>query len=117
MAKLPELTDFMENTLITTAVGQHQMWAAQHYRWRYPRTMAIYSGLGTMGYGLPPTIDAEVARPECVVMDINGDASFSMTLTEFSTAAEFNIDVKIIILNIGLTVRRFISLSVFPLAI
>ncbi|KAF1842106.1 acetolactate synthase [Cucurbitaria berberidis CBS 394.84] len=86
-------------TILTTGVGQHQMWCAQHYRWRYPRTMITSGGLGTMGYGLPAAIGAKVARPECTVIDIDGDSSFSMTLTELSTAAEFNIGVKIIILN------------------
>lgn len=100
MTKLSELTESMkDNTLITTGVGQHQMWAAQHYRWRYPRTMITSGGLGTMGYGLPAAIGAKVARPECLVIDIDGDASFSMTLTELSTAAEFNIGVKIVVLN------------------
>jgi acetolactate synthase-1/2/3 large subunit len=88
-----------EEVIITTGVGQHQMWAAQHFRWRYPRTMITSGGLGTMGYGLPAAIGAKVARPDCTVIDIDGDSSFSMTLTELSTAAEFNIGVKIIVLN------------------
>jgi acetolactate synthase-1/2/3 large subunit len=97
---LSDLTaDRKEETIITTGVGQHQMWAAQHFRWRYPRTMITSGGLGTMGYGLPAAIGAKVARPDCTVVDIDGDSSFSMTLTELSTAAEFNIGVKIIVLN------------------
>lgn len=88
-----------DETIITTGVGQHQMWAAQHFRWRHPRTMITSGGLGTMGYGLPAAIGAKVARPEALVVDIDGDASFNMTLTELSTAAQFNIGVKIIILN------------------
>jgi acetolactate synthase I/II/III large subunit len=100
MTTLSKLTDpIKENTIITTGVGQHQMWAAQHYRWRYPRTMITSGGLGTMGFGLPAAIGAKVARPDAVVIDIDGDASFCMTLTELSTAAEFNIGVKIIVLN------------------
>ncbi|KAF2026190.1 acetolactate synthase [Setomelanomma holmii] len=91
--------DRKDETIITTGVGQHQMWAAQHFRWRYPRTMITSGGLGTMGYGLPAAIGAKVARPDCTVVDIDGDSSFSMTLTELSTAAEFNIGVKIIVLN------------------
>ncbi|KAK4696247.1 hypothetical protein P7C71_g1644, partial [Lecanoromycetidae sp. Uapishka_2] len=91
--------DMKDRTIITTGVGQHQMWAAQHFRWRSPRTMITSGGLGTMGFGLPAAIGAKVARPECLVIDIDGDASFNMTLTELSTAAEFNIGVKIIILN------------------
>ncbi|MDI1493035.1 MAG: Acetolactate synthase, mitochondrial [Ramalina farinacea] len=88
-----------ESTVITTGVGQHQMWTAQHFRWRHPRTMITSGGLGTMGYGLPAAIGAKVARPEALVIDIDGDASFNMTLTELGTAAQFNIGVKIIILN------------------
>ena len=100
MATLSKLTEPMkQNTVITTGVGQHQMWAAQHYRWRHPRSMITSGGLGTMGYGLPAAIGAKVARPDALVIDIDGDASFSMTLTELSTAAEFNIGVKIVVLN------------------
>ncbi|KAH8912627.1 acetolactate synthase [Coniochaeta sp. PMI_546] len=88
-----------EQTVITTGVGQHQMWTAQHFRWRYPRTMITSGGLGTMGYGLPAAIGAKVARPDALVIDIDGDASFNMTLTELSTAAQFNIGVKVIVLN------------------
>lgn len=91
--------DIKDRTIITTGVGQHQMWTAQHFRWRHPRTMITSGGLGTMGYGLPAAIGAKVARPEALVVDIDGDASFNMTLTELSTAAQFNIGVKIIVLN------------------
>ncbi|KAK4115927.1 acetolactate synthase [Canariomyces notabilis] len=98
--ELSNLTaDRKESTYITTGVGQHQMWAAQHFRWRQPRTMITSGGLGTMGYGLPAAIGAKVARPEALVIDIDGDASFCMTLTELSTAAQFNIGVKVIVLN------------------
>ncbi|CAI6340123.1 unnamed protein product [Periconia digitata] len=98
--KLSKLTEnIKDETVITTGVGQHQMWAAQHYRWRNPRTMITSGGLGTMGYGLPAAIGAKVARPNALVVDIDGDSSFSMTLTELSTAAEFNIGIKVIILN------------------
>ncbi|KAG5296819.1 acetolactate synthase [Histoplasma ohiense] len=98
--KLNELTAHMKDrTVVTTGVGQHQMWAAQHFRWRYPRTMITSGGLGTMGYGLPSAIGAKVARPDALVIDIDGDASFNMTITELSTAAQFNIGVKIIVLN------------------
>lgn len=97
---LNKLTEpIKDRTIITTGVGQHQMWAAQHFRWRYPRTMITSGGLGTMGYGLPSAIGAKVARPEALVIDIDGDASFNMTLTELSTAAQFDIGVKIIVLN------------------
>ena len=98
--KLSNLTkDIKAETVITTGVGQHQMWTAQHFRWRHPRTMITSGGLGTMGFGLPSAIGAKVARPDALVIDIDGDASFSMTLTELSTAVQFNIGVKIIILN------------------
>jgi acetolactate synthase-1/2/3 large subunit len=88
-----------DETIIATGVGQHQMWTAQHFRWRAPRTMITSGGLGTMGFGLPAAIGAKVAQPNKLVVDIDGDASFSMTLTELSTAAEFNIGVKVLILN------------------
>ncbi|KAI9841580.1 MAG: Acetolactate synthase, mitochondrial [Thelocarpon superellum] len=94
-----QTADKKERTIITTGVGQHQMWAAQHFRWRHPRTMITSGGLGTMGFGLPAAIGAKVARPDALVVDVDGDASFNMTLTELSTAAQFNIGVKIIILN------------------
>jgi acetolactate synthase-1/2/3 large subunit len=98
--ELSNLTaDRKETTVISTGVGQHQMWAAQHFRWRHPRTMITSGGLGTMGYGLPAAIGAKVARPDALVIDIDGDASFNMTLTEMSTAKQFNIGVKIIVLN------------------
>jgi len=102
-ALIEELSDLVadrkENTYISTGVGQHQMWVAQHYRWRYPRTMITSGGLGTMGYGLPAAIGAKVAKPDALVIDIDGDASFAMTLTELATAAQFNIGVKVIVLN------------------
>ena len=100
METLSDLTAHIKDrTIITTGVGQHQMWCAQHYRWRHPRTMITSGGLGTMGFGLPAAIGAKVAAPESLVVDIDGDASFQMTLTELSTAAQFNIGVKIIVLN------------------
>lgn len=98
--ELSNLTkDNKDNTIIATGVGQHQMWVAQHFRWRQPRTIITSGGLGTMGYGLPAAIGAKVARPDALVIDVDGDASFSMTLTELSTAAQFNIGVKVIVLN------------------
>ncbi|KAL6236919.1 hypothetical protein BDW75DRAFT_205654 [Aspergillus navahoensis] len=98
--KLSDLTAHMKDrTIITTGVGQHQMWAAQHFRWRRPRSMITSGGLGTMGYGLPAAIGAKVARPDCLVIDIDGDASFNMTLTELTSAAQFNIGIKVLLLN------------------
>ncbi|KAJ3055310.1 Acetolactate synthase, mitochondrial [Rhizophlyctis rosea] len=88
-----------ENVIITTGVGQHQMWAAQFFRWRYPQTMVTSGGLGTMGFGLPSAIGAKVGAPEKIVVDIDGDASFSMTAMELQTARQFNIGVKALVLN------------------
>ena len=100
IAKLSDATaSIKDRTIVTTGVGQHQMWAAQHFRWRHPRTMITSGGLGTMGYGLPSAIGAKVARPDALVIDIDGDASFNMTLTELSTAAQFNIGIKVLLLN------------------
>lgn len=100
ISKLSDLTaSRKDETIIATGVGQHQMWAAQFYRWRSPRSMVTSGGLGTMGYGLPAAIGAKVAAPEKLVVDIDGDASFCMTLTELGTAAEFNIGVKVLVLN------------------
>ncbi|KZS90034.1 acetolactate synthase [Sistotremastrum niveocremeum HHB9708] len=88
-----------EDVIISTGVGQHQMWAAQHFRWRFPRTMVTSGGLGTMGFGLPSAIGAKVAAPEKTVVDIDGDASFSMTAMELATASQHNIGVKVLVLN------------------
>jgi acetolactate synthase-1/2/3 large subunit len=88
-----------ENVIVTTGVGQHQMWAAQFYRWRYPRTFVTSGGLGTMGFGLPAAIGAKVACPDKIVVDIDGDASFSMTGMELMTARQFDIGVKVLLLN------------------
>lgn len=85
--------------MITAGVGQHQMWAAQHFRWRYPRSWISSGGLGTMGFGLPSSIGVKVAEPEKMVVDIDGDASFSMTAMELATAAQYNIGVKVLLLN------------------
>lgn len=85
--------------IVTTGVGQHQMWAAQHFTWTKPRTFITSGGLGTMGFGLPAAIGAQVAVPEALVIDIDGDASFNMTLMELSSAVQANAPVKICILN------------------
>jgi len=85
--------------IITTGVGQHQMWAAQFYRWRMPRQMITSGGLGTMGYGFPAAIGAAVGCPDRHVIDIDGDGSFLMTCNELATVAEYNIPTKVVILN------------------
>lgn len=92
-------TKHRDDVIISTGVGQHQMWAAQFYRWTRPNTLITSGGLGTMGFGLPSAIGAKVAKPDHMVIDIDGDASFSMTLNELATAAEFNIGVKVMVLN------------------
>ncbi|KAI9225450.1 MAG: thiamine diphosphate-binding protein [Piptocephalis tieghemiana] len=88
-----------DEVIITTGVGQHQMWAAQHIRWRSPRSFITSGGLGTMGFGLPAAIGAKVACPHKTVIDIDGDASFSMTAMELATAGQYGIGVKVLILN------------------
>jgi acetolactate synthase-1/2/3 large subunit len=94
-----QTASYKEDVIISTGVGQHQMWAAQHFRWRHPRTMVTSGGLGTMGFGLPGGIGAKVAAPNKTVIDIDGDASFSMTAMELATASAYNIGIKALILN------------------
>jgi acetolactate synthase-1/2/3 large subunit len=96
--RLYELTKERE-TYITTEVGQHQMWAAQFYRFEEPHHWMTSGGLGTMGYGLPAAIGVQVAHPEALVVDIAGDASVQMTMQEMSCAVQYNLPVKIFILN------------------
>ncbi|KAH9255334.1 acetolactate synthase, large subunit, biosynthetic type [Batrachochytrium salamandrivorans] len=88
-----------KDVIITTGVGQHQMWATQYIRWTKPRTLITSGGAGTMGFGVPSAIGAKVASPQSIVVDIDGDASYSMTCQEMLTAAEYGIGVKILILN------------------
>jgi acetolactate synthase I/II/III large subunit len=87
------------DTIVTVGVGQHQMWAAQFYKFRQPRTWLSSSGLGTMGFGLPAAMGAKVARPEAIVVDIDGDGSILMNIQEFATCRTENIPVKVLLLN------------------
>ncbi|WMT85788.1 acetolactate synthase 3 large subunit [Pelagibacterium sp. 26DY04] len=84
---------------ITTEVGQHQMWAAQHFHFDQPNRWMTSGGLGTMGYGLPASIGVQVAHPDALVIDIAGEASVQMTMQEMSTALQYELPVKIFILN------------------
>ena len=96
--RLYELTK-AQDTFITTEVGQHQMWAAQHYKFDKPNRWMTSGGLGTMGYGLPAAIGVQVANPEKLVIDIAGEASVLMTMQEMSTAVQYELPIKIFILN------------------
>jgi len=96
--RLYELTK-AQDAFITTEVGQHQMWAAQHYKFSKPNRWMTSGGLGTMGYGLPAAIGVQVANPDKLVIDIAGEASVLMTMQEMSTAAQYNLPIKIFILN------------------
>ncbi|MGC2223013.1 MAG: acetolactate synthase 3 large subunit [Methylocella sp.] len=96
--RLYELTK-ARDTYITTEVGQHQMWAAQHYHFEAPNRWLTSGGLGTMGYGLPAAIGAQMAHPGSLVVDIAGEASILMNMQELSTAAQYRLPVKIFIIN------------------
>ncbi|TPN45463.1 acetolactate synthase 3 large subunit [Mesorhizobium sp. B1-1-9] len=96
--RLYELTKDMD-TYITTEVGQHQMWAAQHYHFEKPNRWMTSGGLGTMGYGLPAALGVQIAHPDALVVDIAGDASVQMTMQEMSAAVQHNAPIKIFILN------------------
>lgn len=88
-----------KDVYITTEVGQHQMWAAQFFKFEEPNRWMTSGGLGTMGYGLPATIGVQMAHPKSLVIDIAGDASVLMTMQEISTAVQYRLPVKIFILN------------------
>ncbi len=96
--RLYELTKG-QDTFITTEVGQHQMWAAQHYKFNKPNRWMTSGGLGTMGYGLPAAIGVQIAHPKKLVVDIAGEASILMNIQEMSTAIQYRLPVKIFILN------------------
>ena len=86
---------------VATGVGQHQMWSAQFYKYSRPRQLVTSGGLGTMGFGLPAAIGAQIAKPGDLVVLFDGDNSFNMTMTELSTAVEHKLPIKICILNNG----------------
>nr|DAD39587.1 TPA_asm: hypothetical protein HUJ06_013910 [Nelumbo nucifera] len=103
---LDELTD--GNAIISTGVGQHQMWAAQWYKYKRPRQWLISGGFGAMGFGLPAAIGASVARPDAIIVDIDGDGSFIMNVQELATIRVENLPIKMLLLNnqhLGLVVR------------
>lgn len=85
--------------IICTEVGQHQMWTAQYYQFTRPRSLVTSGGLGTMGYGFPAAIGAQMGNPDRLVIDIAGDGSFQMNIQELGTAVAYNLPVKVIILN------------------
>jgi acetolactate synthase-1/2/3 large subunit len=85
--------------VVSTGVGQHQMWAAQHYKFDEPRNWLTSGGLGSMGFGLPAAIGAAAARPDATVVDIDGDGSFVMNIQELATLHAENLPVKMFILN------------------
>jgi acetolactate synthase-1/2/3 large subunit len=92
-----EKTD--DDTVVTTGVGQHQMWAWQYWTWTEPRTWVTSHGLGTMGYGLPAAIGAKFAAPDRDVVCFDGDGSFLMTCQELSVAVRENLDIVVVVLN------------------
>lgn len=98
IAELSRLTADRD-TIVSVGVGQHQMWAAQFYKFRRPRTWLSSSGLGTMGFGLPAAMGAKVACPDSLVVDIDGDGSILMNIQEFATCKTENIAVKVLLLN------------------
>ena len=96
--RLYELTK-AQDVFITTEVGQHQMWAAQHYKFDKPNRWMTSGGLGTMGYGLPAAVGVQIAHPGKLVIDIAGEASVLMTMQEMSTAVQYKLPIKIFIIN------------------
>ncbi len=98
LQSLDELTK-AQAPFISTDVGQHQMWAAQYLTFDHPKKWLTSGGLGTMGYGVPAALGAQIANPEALVMCISGDASFMMNMQELATIKQYNLPVKIIILN------------------
>ena len=101
-AVIQELNELTEGkAVIVTEVGQHQMWAAQYYNYTIPRNFITSGGLGTMGFGLPAAIGAQLGRAGELVIDISGDGSFQMNMQELATIKENNLPIKVVILNNG----------------
>ena len=98
ISRLYELTS-QKDTFITTEVGQHQMWAAQYYKFSKPNRWITSGGLGTMGFGMPAAVGAQMANPHSLVIDIAGEASFLMNIQEIATAVQYKLPIKIFILN------------------
>lgn len=98
---IEQINEVCPDAIIVTEVGQHQMWAAQYFKYTEPRTFISSGGLGTMGYGFPAAIGAKVARPDKVVIDVSGDGSFQMNSQEMATIVQNNIPVIIAIFNNG----------------
>ncbi|HET7086935.1 MAG TPA: acetolactate synthase 3 large subunit [Rhizomicrobium sp.] len=97
--RLYELTKHRDDVYVTTEVGQHQMWAAQRFHFQQPNRWMTSGGLGTMGYGLPAAVGVQMAHPGALVIDIAGEASVQMTMQEMSTAMQYDLPIKIFILN------------------
>ncbi len=97
--RLYELTRKRDDVYITTEVGQHQMWAAQHFHFDKPNRWMTSGGLGTMGYGLPAAMGVQIAHPDALVIDIAGEASILMNIQELSTLTQYRLPVKVFILN------------------
>ena len=97
--RLYELTKKREQVYITTEVGQHQMWAAQHFHFERPNRWMTSGGLGTMGYGLPAAMGVQLAHPKALVVDIAGESSIMMNIQEMATLVQYKLPVKVFILN------------------
>ena len=93
--------EVIPDAIVTTEVGQNQMWAAQYFKVKHPRQFITSGGLGTMGFGFPAAIGAQVACPDRIVIDIAGDGSFMMNIQELATCVFYNIPVKVLVLNNG----------------
>ncbi len=96
---IEKLYEIAPDAIVTTEVGQNQMWAAQYFKVKHPRQFITSGGLGTMGFGFPAAIGAKVAHPDKLVVDIAGDGSFLMNIQELATCVDYGIDVKVVILN------------------